>query len=179
MRTVHDAVMSVKRYMALALGPEWEVRLWSDEGSFKPPLARVAESAPTQYDSRRVATDLTQALQVHCYSHPKDTASESLRDARAVEEKLTVAVEVGVDLAWPRRIPLYDYEGKALGEPSNVRNTYDFMRVVDFNVNHVGDADDRTIVVVVADLRVRWSRSTTADMGLLTVNSLRVEERAS
>lgn len=179
MRTSQDVLMSVKRYMALALGPEWEVRLWSDEGSFKPPLARVSESAPTQYDSRRVATDLTQAMQVHCYAHPKDTVSESLRDARAVQEKLTVAVEVGVDLAWPRRIPLYDYQGKGPGEPSSARNTYDFVRVVDFSVNHVQDSDDPTIVVVVADIRVRWSRATTADMGLLTVNSLRVEERAS
>lgn len=179
MRQVQDVLMSVKRYMALALGPEWEVRLWSDEGSFKPPLARVAESAPTQYDSRRVATDLTQALQVHCYQHPAETATLALRDARAVEEKLTVAVEVGVDLAWPRRIPLYDYEGKGPGEPSNDRNTYDFVRVVDFSVNHVQDGDDPTIVVVVADIRVRWSRATTVDMGLVTVNSLRVEERAS
>lgn len=179
MRQVNDVLMSVKRYMAVALGPEWEVRLWSDEGSFKPPLARVAESAPTQYDSRRVATDITQALQVHCYSHPADTASLALREARAVEEKLTVAVEVGVDLAWPRRIPLYDYEGKGPGEPSDARNTYDFVRVVDFSVNHVQDSDDPTIVVVVADIRVRWSRATTVDMALVTVNSLRVEERAS
>lgn len=178
MRTVTDAVSSIKRYMAIAL-PGWEVRLWSDEGSFKPPLARVTESAPTQYDSRRVATDITQAIQVHCYSHPAATVSQSLREARAVEELLTVAIEVGVDLARPRRIPLYDYDGKDAGQPSNDRNTYDYLRVVDFSVNHVQDSDEPTIVVVVADLRVRWSRATTVVVPQVTVNSLRVEERAS
>jgi hypothetical protein len=180
MRTSHDAIMSVKRYMAVALGAEWEVRLWSDEGSFAPPVARVAEASPTLVARHgRVAVEVTQALQVHCYTEPADTVSGSLVRARAVEELLHTAIEVGVGEAWPRRIPLYDYDGIDAGEPSTARNYYDFLRVADFSVNRIEDSEDATLVVVVADVRVRWSRATTIDPGTGTVESLRVEERAS
>lgn len=179
MRTPQDAVRSVKRYMAEALGPEWEVRLWTDEGSFAPPIARVAEASPTLYASRRVATDITKALQVHCYQAPADSVTKGTLAAREVEQRLVTAIEVGVGLAWPRRIPLYDYDGVPDNEGSSERNTYDFLRVSDFSVNLVHDTDEPTVVIVVADLRVAWSQPTTVDVAAQTVNSLRVDERAS
>lgn len=179
MRTVNDAIRSVKKYLAEALGDEWEVRLWTDEGSFAPPLARVSAASPTVYTSRRRITDIIQALQIHCYVAPAASSSAALIKARDVEQQLVRAIELGVGLAWPRRIPLYDYDGVAETEGSSARNLYDFMRVLDFSVNAVMDSDDPNVVVVVADLRVAWSQLTTVDLSVRTVESLRVEERAS
>lgn len=179
MRTSHDVMRSLRRYVSIALGSDWEVRNWIDEGSFAPPIARVAESGPSSYSSRRVVTDVMKPVQIHCYQSPPDSASAARSDARRVEALLVRAIEVGVDLGRPRRIPLYDYDGVADNKPSDARNYYDYMRVLDFSVNSVFDPDDQTIVVVVADLRIAWSAYTTVDVGAKTVESVRVEERAS
>lgn len=179
MRTENDAIRSVKKYLAEALGQEWEVRLWTDEGSFAPPIARIATTTAASYDSRRVFTDIVQALQIHCYLAPARSTSAALIAARSVAQQLVTAIELGVGLAWPRRIPLYDYDGVPEDEGSDARNTYDFLRVLDFSVNSVQDNDDPNVVIVVADLRVAWSQQTTIDPVVRTVESLRVEERAS
>jgi len=179
MRTENDAIRSVKRYLAIALGDEWEVRMWTDEGSFKPPLARVAEASPALYDSMRVQTNIIQALQVHCFSAPAESTTAAMIQAREVKQLLVTAIEVGVDLARPRRIPLYDYDGIAESEPSTKRSYYDFLRVLDLSLNVVQDSDDPNVVVVVADLRIAWSQATTVAPETVTVNSLRVQERAS
>lgn len=179
MRTENDAIRSVKRYLAEALGDEWEIRLWTDEGSFRPPLARVSESSPSVYTSHRVATDVVMALQVHCYAVPAPSTSAAMLAARDVKQLLVRAFELGVGLAWPRRIPLYDYDGVPETAGSNARNTYDFLRVRDLSINTVQDGNDPNVVVVVADLRIAWSQQTTIDPGYQTVESLRVEERAS
>lgn len=179
MRTENDAIRSVKKYLAIALGDDWEVRLWSDEGTFAAPLARVAEASPTVYSSHRVYTDIVQALQIHCYLPPATSTSAALTAAREVKQKLVAAIELGVGLAWPRRIPLYDYDGVDDTEVATERSTHDFLRVLDFSVNSVPETDDPTSVVVVADLRIAWSQQTTIAPVVQTVNSLRVEERAS
>ena len=179
MRTENDAVRSLKRYLAIALGSEWEVRMWTDEGSFKPPIARVAESTPAIYSSKRVQTDIVMGMQVHCFTAPAASASAAMVQAREVKQLLVTAFELGVDLARPRRIPLYDYDGLDESEPSTKRSYYDFLRVQDLSLNVAQDTDDPNVVVVVADLRIAWSQATTVSPETVTVNSLRVEERAS
>lgn len=181
MRTPDDAIRSIKRYMAEALGEEWEVRLWSDEGAFSYPFARVTESAPTSYGPhRRVFTDITQAVQIHCYPSKAASMSAAQSLGRQVEQQVVRAIEVGVGaVAWPRRIPLYDYDGLDDSEGSNSRETYDFLKVTNFTCNRVPDSDDQALVVVVADLRVSWAQRTEIVVETLPVNSVRVDERVS
>lgn len=179
MRTETDALRSTKRYMAQVLGDSWEVRLWADEGSFALPLARIAEAGPALYTSRRIITDIVLPIQVHCYPEPSDTVTGALQAARDIRELIVRAIEIGVGLGWPRRIPLYDYDGVAESDGSDIRNTYDFLRVIDLSVNSVPDSDEPTAVVVVADLRLAWGRDTTVNPTGETVESLRVTQSAS
>jgi hypothetical protein len=179
MRTENDAIRSVKRYLAQALGQQWEVRLWTDEGSFSPPIARVAKTTAATYTSRRVFTDVVMGMQIHCYLVPAKSTSAALLAAGDAQQLLVTAIETGLGLAWPRRIPLYDYDGVPEDQGSDARSTFDFLRVLDFSVNSVQDNDDPNVVIVVADLRVAWSQQTTIDPVVRTVESLRVEERAS
>lgn len=178
MRTENDVMRSVKRYMAIVLGPTWEVRMWTDEGSFQTPLARVAASAPATYTSRRILTDIVLPIQVHCYLPDVDTVSAGLSAALACREQIIQGIEIGVDLGWPRRIPLYDYDGVDDAHGSEARNTYDFIRVIDLSVNSIPDTDEPTDVVVVADMRLGWGRGTTVNPDAETVESVRVSTRA-
>lgn len=152
--------------------------MWTDEGSFLPPLARVAESGPALYTNRRVATDIVLPVQVHMYPVPKDSTTLALREARAVREQVVQAIEVGVGLGWPRRIPLYDYDHVEESRGSDVRNTYDFIRVRDLSLNSVQDSEEPTAVAVIADMRLAWSRDTTVNTPGATVNSVRVTQSA-
>lgn len=179
MRTANDVVRSVKKYVSQCLGDDWEVRLWSDEGAWVEPIAIVSESSPTTYQSRRIWTDGTKALQVHLYPGAAASTSDAMTLARNLEQRLVQMVELGLGLAFPRRIPLWDYDGVDLTHGSDTRETYDFMRVTDFSVNSIPDSDDPRRVVVVADLRVTWPQMTTVDPGHLTVESLAFDERAS
>lgn len=183
MRTEEDALRSLKRYMAVILGDQWEVRMASDEGSFELPFAKVAEAGPALYTSKRVYTDVVLPTQVFCYQTPNTSISGSLRDARMVRETLVQAIEVGQPAGdgtgWPRRIPLYDYEGLDDSQGSNRRNSYDFLRVLDFSVTTIQDSDVPTGAVVVADLRLSWRRDTTIDPGYETVESVGVTIDAS
>lgn len=170
MRTSSDAVLSLQRYFAIAMGAEWDVRLWSDEGSFSPPVARIAEAGPLLSARHgRGSVDCTLPLQVHCYSAPAQTPSLSLARAREVEELLTTIIETGIAGGWPRRIPLYDF-------PGETRNAYDYLRVSDFSLARVQDSTDPTLVVVVADLRVAWSRPTLIDPAQVLAAELRLSE---
>lgn len=179
MRTQEDVVRSVKRYFALVLGDEWEVRTWADEGAFEAPMARISESGPALATSRRVLTDFVLPMQLHCFLPVADTVSAAERAARIVMQTLTNGVEVGIDIAFPRRIPLYDYDGLDESQPSDSRNYYDYIKVVDFSVNAVPDSDVPTGIAVVATLRVTWGQYTTVDPGYQTVESVSVTERVS
>lgn len=179
MRTSNDCLRSLKKYLAELLGDDWEVRLWSDEGTFVEPFARIAEASPTTYSSRRIWTEITKALQIHLYPPPAASTSEAMTVARDLEQVLVRGIELGVGLAFPRRIPLWDYDGVSLAHGSDTRETYDFMRVTDFSVNSIPDTDDPNRAVVVADVRVTWPQMTTVDPGHKTVESLAFEERAS
>lgn len=178
MRKEEDALRSVRKYIAEVLGDDWQVRMWEDEGTFAPPFARVAESGPALYTSRRVLTDIVMPIQVHCYPVPSDSVTGALSVARGVRETLIEAIEIGVGLGWPRRIPLYDYDGVAVGQGSDVRNTYDFLRVLDLSINTVPDSDEPTAAVAIADMRIAWSRDTTVSTPGETVNSVRVTQSA-
>jgi hypothetical protein len=81
-------------------------------------------------------------------------------------------VEVGVGLAWPRRLPLWDYS-----TDPETRKSYDFARVLDLSVSTVSDRAAPADVVVVCDLRLAWSRETTIRPERVTATELRVIAR--
>jgi hypothetical protein len=171
MRTATDAVLSAQRYFAVALGADWECRLWTDEGSFSPPIARIAEAGPVLHARHgRGVVEMVLPLQLHCYTAPGPSAAASLERARAVEELLTQIIETGSGDGRPRRIPLYDF-------PGETRNYYDYLRVIDFSVTRTMDAQDATLIVVIADLRVGWSRVTVLDPDQVTVGELRLRDQ--
>lgn len=169
---------SIKRYLAIVLPPEWELRMWTDEGSYQAPLAKIAESGPTLFTSHRVYTDIVQPVQVHFFLPIADTVSDAMAGARALREQILVAIEIGVDQGRPRRIPLYDYDGLDESEASNARNYYDYLKVRDLSVNTVPDSNVPTGVVVVADLRIEWSQYTTVTPDGVTVESVPVTTSA-
>lgn len=182
MRTESDVLRSVRRYFASILGDAWEVREWSDEGAFELPLAKIAEVGAATYTSHRIVSDVVLPIQVFLYQEPNVSTSASLRDARALRDVVWRAVEVGQvgdGAAWPRRIPLYDYDGLTETQTSNKRNTYDFIRVLDLSLNSIQDSEVPTGVVVVADMRLGWRRDTTVDPGNDIVNSVAVTIDAS
>lgn len=89
MRTSLDAARSLKRYVALGLGDEWEVRLNVEEGAFKRPFCRidlVGSSTFAQSGSYYADIDLTAALIL--YPSESSTANEALFKAMNAEELL-------------------------------------------------------------------------------------------
>lgn len=161
MRTNADALRSLKRYAALMLGDDWEVRLPGEEGTFERPFARVVVADAAQY---RAATKyLTEAFApfaVYTYPAKGATADEALMGALGVEEMLFQGFHVGVpDEGSPMRVPLYDYDGVPLSEPSLARFEHDYLRVSDLSTRHFADPDDRTLWSVVTDVRLSWRRT--------------------
>lgn len=183
MRQERDVLRSLRRYFALILGDQWEVRQWSDEGSFEPPYARVAPAGQAIYTSRRVYTDIVMPVQVHLYPPPQISSSAAMDVAWDLREVVVQAVEVGqIDVpnaAWPRRIPLFDYADTPSVHGSDTRNYYDYIKVMDLSVNTIQDSNVPNAVVVVVDLRLAWRRDTTLTPQRGIVDSLPVTIDAS
>lgn len=159
-RDATDALRSMKRYVALALGGAWEVRLTDEDNTFERPYALVARVGPTTYTGRALIRDAVQAFVVTAYPLLSTTGlmDESLLAGMAAEELLYEGFERGIDQGAPRRVPFYDYGNLALRDPSDVRQANEFMRVSDFSSETVQDPDDLKLTVVHADVRVAWRR---------------------
>lgn len=97
MRTSGDALRSIKRYTAHALGPAWEVRLWEEDGTFKRPFARVARAGQVLPRSHgRSAIDLTMPVAVHLYANEAEQIEDAFANAEAGEERFLDGIKVGV-----------------------------------------------------------------------------------
>jgi hypothetical protein len=158
-RTSTDALRSLKRYVALALGDPWEVRLSREEGAFDRPFARVWQVAGSTYPltSGKWLADIVQPFVVSAYPEPGMTVDESLLAAQAVEEAFFLAFRAGVGDGHPMRVPLYNYTGVALDEPG-VWMPKGFMRVNDLSTQPFPDPDDNLLWTVVCDVRLTWRR---------------------
>lgn len=163
MRGTPDILRSLKRYVALALGDEWEVRLAGDEGTFKRPFARAVPTSPAQYPAATATAFLTEAIQafaVHAYPSASASGDESYLAALATGEALFRAFAVGVGEGRPRRVPIYDYTDLPLGEGSTARHYADFAEVRDLSITEPHrDPDDETLWLVIVDLRLGWRRT--------------------
>ena len=162
MRTTADALRSLKRYAALVLGDEWEVRLWDEPGKFAFPFARVAKVGPTLMTGPKIHTDVVQPFALHCYPPPDDSLEVAVLQAEQVEEILYIGFREGVSGGYPMRVPLFDYgmvPGEGAGAVAVAREPHDYLRVEDFSVNRLADPTDERLISVVCDVRCGWRRS--------------------
>lgn len=163
---------SLQRYLALALGEEWEIAATGgDQGEvFAPPFARVGPSTPaTSSPIGARAIELRQSFSVVCFPVPAVTAEASALEASRVERRLLLALAQGVDEAafstrsgrcHPLRVPLYDYADVPLGEPVDPDARAGFARIIEGpDVQAAGDPSSPTTFVVVADFRLSWTQA--------------------
>lgn len=158
MRTSIDALRSVKRYLAIALGDDWEVRLDREEGAITLPFASVAFSGQTLVSGPAHETLLTQPMSLYLTPVPGKDGIEAQMLAAEIEDILYEAFRVGVDEGRPMRIPLYDYAGVPTDMGSTARPGPDFLRITDLSMNQSADDDDTRRVTITVDLRVTWRR---------------------
>ena len=173
MRTRTDAIRSLKKYTALALGDEWEVRMTDEEGAFKRPFCRVG-AIPTGGSVRMEGARFmrtTQRFALVAYPIEKATPDEARLEAARVEELFMLAFGQGVHTpsyrysthrGHPKRIPLSDYDGIALEEPATEgdREPNDFLIVSDDpSIGSLKDEEDDLLYAVTVDLAAWWVRS--------------------
>lgn len=158
MRTSIDILRSLKRYIAIALGPEWEVRLLSEEGTFGRPAAQIMEATGQTITGPSHASDLVQTFMVHVFPVPGDTVMESLLAASEAEEKLFQAFRWGIDKGRTARLPLYDYAATPLDEGSSTRRTADYARILDLELSRTQSPSDELLFTVSAEVRLGWRR---------------------
>jgi hypothetical protein len=158
-RTPQDALRSIKRYMAVALGDAWEVRLAREEGTFDRPFCRVWQAAGSTYPltGGKWLADIVTPFVVAAYPVRQETSDAALLAAQVVEDTLYRAFRVGVGDGQPLRVPLVNYTGVALDEPG-VWHPRGFMRVSDLSTQPFPDPDDDKLYAVTCDVRMTWRR---------------------
>lgn len=165
MRTVLDALLSTQKYVAVALGDGWEVRLMQDRGEIieGQPVAvvmLVGDAIPGGGSARFM--EYTQPFVVHCYPVTPATTTAAVIQASRVQEMLEWAFRVhGVGLGFPSRVPLFDYSAVAdpLTEDSDVRFEHDFLSILNFSTHQMPDGDDPRRIRVIANFTARWRRT--------------------
>jgi hypothetical protein len=178
-RGVPDALRSVRRYIASALGaPPYRVMLTPEPGRFKRPYAIVA--APSGVAEAPGGVDMVQLsmpIVVHVFPLPGERSSVTRILCAYVEQQLHDALAVGMPDAlvpsvrgYRQLIPLWNYNdpdtGVGLpleGEPaiSTARGGRDYLRVANgWNVETRPEVSDEKLSVVVAEFRVQWNRPT-------------------
>lgn len=160
MRTSIDALRSLKRYVAVALGPDWEVRLQAEEGTFKRPQAIILEPpGGAQVTGSAHSSDLVQTFVVHIFPERGNTVMESLTGAADVEEIIFNAFRSGVGKGRVARMPLYDYEAVGPEEPSDARRGTDFAQVLALSVERKQSPSDELNYTVTTEVRLGWRRN--------------------
>lgn len=164
MRTPQDALRSLHKYVALVLDPDWEVRLWDEEGTFKRPFARVSKIGPTlPTPASALVVDVTQAMAVYLQPQEQQTVEASILVAEKVEDAIYQGFLVGVGPGAPLRVPMWDWTGIPLdgpGSDATARYEHDYMRIVrpSLSVNRLHDPTDDRLITVVVEMRVTWRR---------------------
>lgn len=183
MRTTTDGLRSVKRYVSLALGPDWEVRLSNEKGAFRRPFARVLLLPGITFPAQSfVVVKVIATMQIVAFPKRGVSPDASQLAAMDVVEQLWVAFGgPGVAEGHIYRVPLYDYAGVPISGPDSGvdethRQPHDYMRVeappsVDPNV----DPDDDSLWSVTANIRMSWVRSAAVPSTAMTTDRVGVE----
>jgi hypothetical protein len=154
-----DALRSVKRYVAVALGDDWEVRLAREQGAFARPFARVWQVAGTTYPltGGRWLADMTQPFVIAAYPAQGRDSDQAMLFAQKIENTLYRAFRVGVEDGRALRVPLYNYY-RVKHWDAGTWYPRAFMRVSDLSTQPFPDPDDDTLWTVVCDVRLTWRR---------------------
>lgn len=153
-----DALRSLKRYVAVALGDEWEIRLSREEGAFARPFARVWQIAGTTYPlGGRWLADIVQPFVIAAYPVKGRSPDEAMLKAQKVENALYRAFRCGVEDGRAMRVPLYNYY-RVKNWDEGVWMPKAFMRVNDLATQPFPDPDDNTLWTVTCDVRLTWRR---------------------
>jgi len=174
MRTSLDAIRSLKRYVAIALGDDYEVRLLTEQGTFKRPAAQVMDTTANDLTGPRHTIDNLQSFSVHVFPEPGESVQESLGLAAVVENTMTDAFRIGLAGGHACRIPLFDYEDVAWDEGTDARSYPDYLRVRDCSVQRVQNPTEELLFTVTCDLRLAWRRVGEPDQGGVTAERLTV-----
>jgi len=159
MRTSIDVMRSLKRYVALALGEAWEVRLLVEEGTFGRPAAQIMEATGQTLTGPFHSVDAIQTFMVHAFPVERETVMESLLGAAEVEETLLRAFRMGgVDEGHAARLPLYDYDDVASHQGSSARTPKDYARILDLEISRTQSPEDELLFTVTAEVRLGWRR---------------------
>lgn len=162
MRTVEDALRSLKRYVAAVLdgtGDVYDVRMAREEPTSRPG-AVVRPSAPAVLaDGASHTLDIALPFEVMAYPPAGSSPAESAVIALQAMDVLQQGLAAGVGAGRARRVPLWDYTGVAWsgGLATDVQHV-GFMRVDGISVHQRPDMDDDSLAVIIADMRLSWRR---------------------
>jgi hypothetical protein len=183
---VVNALRSINRYVAQALGDDFEVRFAVDEANFERPFARVKESTPmtsTPHGARH--RDLRQTFSIVAFPLEGLNAESSLVQAKRVETLLLDAFTGrGLDTAsyrngrgHPHRIPLYDYSGLGLREAATDGERVGYLRVIEpLSMSTFSDPADDRLYIVACNLRCGWSEYVGVPIDAPSVERVTVSE---
>lgn len=143
----------------LGMQQPWEVRTWYDRGEIPEdrPHARVHFVGSGGTTGPALYYEVVQPMGIECYPVPAGSVKESTLLASAVEDVLLAGFRgAGVQAGRPRRIPMWDFDGVATDDTSELRGASDYMKLVDFSSRQLPDPADPRRVAVMVDLRVSW-----------------------
>lgn len=188
MRTPTDALRSVARYVAVAVGDDWEVRPSQERGVFNRPYARIAQVPSLQMVTQRWdVSKLLTTFNILLYPALGADADASHLEAMRVADVMWTAfagpgvgspvVRTPVDShrGRPYRVPLYDYDGIALGEPADEtrRDPRDFLHVEAApEIQTFIDPQEERAYTLAANIRMSWLRSAAVPSGAPTVQTV-------
>jgi hypothetical protein len=170
---VADAMRSLKKYVADKLGADWEVRLWDEEGEFDYPFVRILAAGGALYSGPVLWQDVIQPVAIHAYASPSQTTADAVIAAMQVEDALYSAF---FNVRRPARVPLYDYDGVPLSDPGVIRQSHDYLHVVDFSTEQMASPEDDRLRWVVATMRLKWGRPAKVKPAEKVVKEVRVEQ---
>jgi hypothetical protein len=182
-----NVLRSLARYVALALGEEYEVRLGRDEAAgLERPAARMVPATPvtsTPHGARHAVRRRTFAITA--LPVPGINAESSLMEALRIEYLLSEALTGGIDQALfstrserrhPHRIPLFDYSGLGLYEPASEDRRAGVARVVEPPaIQSFPDPADDLLYTVTCTVRLEWTESVTRATDWRTVEETRLK----
>lgn len=159
-RSLEDARRSLKRFMSIVLGDDWEVRLEPEEGSFERPICVVRAVNAAVVSGPAHTTNYTRPFVLYLYPERFENVEQGQIRIDRLQQLILDAFLVGDQQngAYPRRVPLYDYEGTDWGEGTDYRDNREFMRLDDIQPHADRDPEDDLLWTVVFTLRLSWRR---------------------
>ena len=169
---VDDVHRSVRRYVAVGLGPLWTVRLVRQEvPDDTRPLAVVERAGPkTNPTPPRMtvpAGDVDEIIPFSILAYPAlgATPNEAYLAAASAQQRLGDIFELGLvnddasSISPPLAVPLYDYSAVPItGGQAGPATPRTYGQLADLATRAIQDPENDLRYTVACDIRVRWWR---------------------